>query len=102
MDWEDNVTQVHLTTLTHIKQYCEIQGSEQEPDLELDANMEEIAHTVKLQRKVYNKYSNEQKLLLVYMNIIKLFNAAKSGCLASSIVERTAQKRAKRLKEDKD
>ncbi|KAG1210902.1 hypothetical protein G6F68_004006 [Rhizopus microsporus] len=40
MDWEGNVTQFHLTTLTRIGQYCEIQGSEQKPDLELSANME--------------------------------------------------------------
>ncbi|EIE81429.1 hypothetical protein RO3G_06134 [Rhizopus delemar RA 99-880] len=100
MDWEDNVTQFHLTTLTRIRQYCEIQESEQEPDLELNANVEEIANTVKLQRKVYNKYSNEQKLLFAYMNRIKLFNAAKSSRLVGGIAERTAQKWAKRLKED--
>ncbi|GAA5817014.1 hypothetical protein MFLAVUS_010549 [Mucor flavus] len=33
---------------------------------------------------------------------IKLFNAAKSGCLAGGINDRTAQKWAKKLKEDKD
>ncbi|KAG1055914.1 hypothetical protein G6F43_002152 [Rhizopus delemar] len=79
MDWEDNVTQFHLTTLTRIRQYCEIQESEQEPDLELNANVEEIANTVKL---------------------IKLFSAAKSSRLVGGIAERTAQKWAKRLKED--
>ncbi|KAI7889107.1 uncharacterized protein EV154DRAFT_592674 [Mucor mucedo] len=67
MDWEDNVTQFHLTTIARIRQYCEMQGSEQEPDLE-----------------------------------IKRFNAAKSRRLAGGMVERTAQKWAKRLKEDKD
>jgi hypothetical protein len=36
------------------------------------------------------------------MNRVKLFNAAKSGRLAGGIAERTAQKWAKRLKEDKD
>ncbi|KAI9482729.1 MAG: hypothetical protein EXX96DRAFT_119820 [Benjaminiella poitrasii] len=51
--------------------------------------MEKIADTVKLERKVYNKHSNEQKFLFVYRNRIKLFNATKS--------ERTAR----RLKEDK-
>ncbi|KAG1206990.1 hypothetical protein G6F35_011095 [Rhizopus arrhizus] len=34
--------------------------------------------------------------------LVKLFNAAKSGRLAGGIAERTAQKWAKRLKEDKD
>ncbi|KAI8967374.1 hypothetical protein BDF20DRAFT_840228 [Mycotypha africana] len=33
---------------------------------------------------------------------VKLFNAAKSGRLAGGIAERTAQKWAKKLKEDKD
>ncbi|KAG1048041.1 hypothetical protein G6F43_009546 [Rhizopus delemar] len=63
--------------------------------------MEEMSETVKQQTKSYYN-SNEQKLLFVYMNRIKLFNAAKSGRLAGGIAERTAQKWAKRLKEDKD
>ncbi|GAA5812117.1 hypothetical protein MFLAVUS_005567 [Mucor flavus] len=41
---------------------------------------------------VRDKYSNE----------VKLFNAAKSDGLAGGIAERTSQKWAKRLKEDKD
>ncbi|KAG1165121.1 hypothetical protein G6F36_013485 [Rhizopus arrhizus] len=91
MGWKDDVTQFHFTTLTRIRQYRKIQGGE-----------EEIANTVKLQRKVYNKYSNELKPLFVYMNRIKLFNDANSGRLANGIAKRTAQKWAKRLKEDKD
>ncbi|EIE85106.1 hypothetical protein RO3G_09816 [Rhizopus delemar RA 99-880] len=63
--------------------------------------MEEMSETVKQQTKSYYN-SNEQKLLFVYMNRVKLFNAAKSGRLAGGIAERTAQKWAKRLKEDKD
>ncbi|KAG0761020.1 hypothetical protein G6F16_008111 [Rhizopus arrhizus] len=50
----------------------------------LDAEMEEIATNVKINRG------------------IKLSNAAKSGRLAGGVVERTAQKWARRLKEDKD
>ncbi|KAI9496961.1 hypothetical protein BDB00DRAFT_887982 [Zychaea mexicana] len=92
MKWEDNVIQFQLTTLARIRQYCEVQGSEQEPDVELDAMMGDVARTVKMQAKRYNKYSNEHKFLFVYMNKVKLFNAAKSGRLASGIAERTALK----------
>lgn len=68
----------------------------------LDAKMEKVLERVKLQGNNYNKYSNEQKLLSVYFNRVKLFNAAKSGRLAGGIAERTAQKWAKRFKEDKN
>ncbi|KAG1056191.1 hypothetical protein G6F43_001897 [Rhizopus delemar] len=64
--------------------------------------MEEVIAVVKKQIKIYHRYSNEQKLLFVYYNRIKLFNAAKSGRSAGGINERTAQKWAKKLKEDKD
>ncbi|KAI8097902.1 uncharacterized protein B0P05DRAFT_447952, partial [Gilbertella persicaria] len=64
--------------------------------------MEEVIAIVKKQKRVHHKYSNEQKLAFVYYNRIKLFNAAKSGRLAGGIAERTAQKWAKKLKEDKD
>ncbi|KAG1048491.1 hypothetical protein G6F43_009119 [Rhizopus delemar] len=64
--------------------------------------MEKVVERVKLQGNNYNKYSNEQKLLSVYFNRVKLFNAAKSGRLAGGIAERTAQKWAKRFKEDKN
>ena len=64
--------------------------------------MEDVIATVKKQTKSYQRYSNEQKLLFVYYNRIKLFNAAKSGRLVGGISERTAQKWAKKLKEDKD
>lgn len=60
--------------------------------------MEDVISTVKKQTKSYNKYSNDQKLLFVYYNRIKLFNAAKSGRLAGGINDRTAQKWAKKLK----
>ncbi|KAI9470686.1 MAG: hypothetical protein EXX96DRAFT_653783 [Benjaminiella poitrasii] len=103
IDWDDTVTPFHLTTLTRIRQYCEMQEVGQEPNVKFDAKMEEMSETVKQQiKKSYYKYSNEQKLLFVYMNRVKLFNAAKSGRLASGIAERTTQKWAKRLKEDKD
>ena len=67
--------------------------------------MEDVANlvgTVKKQQTSYNNYSSEQRLLFVYYNRVKLYNAAKSGRLAGGIAERTAQKWAKRLKEDKD
>ncbi|PHZ07671.1 uncharacterized protein RHIMIDRAFT_273902 [Rhizopus microsporus ATCC 52813] len=64
--------------------------------------MEEASRVVKTQKKHYNGYFSEQKLLFVYYNRVKLFNAAKSGRLARGIAELTAQKWAKRLKEDKD
>ncbi|KAI9020052.1 hypothetical protein CLU79DRAFT_704387 [Phycomyces nitens] len=65
--------------------------------------MEEIATNVKINSgRNYNNYTNDQKPLSVYYNRIKLFNAAKSGRLAGSVPERTAQKWARRLKEDKD
>ncbi|KAG1328514.1 hypothetical protein G6F62_008114 [Rhizopus arrhizus] len=67
--------------------------------------MEDVANlvgTVKKQQTSYNNYNSEQRLLFVYYNRVKLYNAAKSGRLAGGIAERTAQKWAKRLKEDKD
>ncbi|KAI9358826.1 hypothetical protein BD770DRAFT_455362 [Pilaira anomala] len=64
--------------------------------------MEVVIATVKKQTKSYHNYSNEQKLLFVYYNRIKLFNAAKSGRFAGGINNRTAQKWAKKLKKDKD
>lgn len=72
-------------------------------EYQLNPEMEEAARAVKTQKKHYYDYSSEQKLLFVYYNDrVKLFNAAKSGRLAGGIAERTAQKWAKRLKEDKD
>jgi hypothetical protein len=38
----------------------------------------------------------------MYYNRVKLFSAAKSARLVGGIVERTTQKWAKKLKEDKD
>jgi hypothetical protein len=99
IDWEEEVYPHHLTTLTRIRLYCEAQGPEQSSvDEGLDTKMEEVAAIVKKQIKHYNRYSNEQKLLFVYYNRVKLFNAAKSGRLAGGIAERTAQKWAKKLK----
>lgn len=99
MDWKEEVDTYHLETLTRLRLYCEKQGSEQNStDEGLDVEMEEIAH----KSKQYKSYSNEQKLLFVYYNRVKLFSAAKSGRLAGGIAERTAQKWAKKLKEDKD
>ncbi|CEI95284.1 hypothetical protein RMCBS344292_09474 [Rhizopus microsporus] len=63
--------------------------------------MEDVIATVKKQTKSYQRYSNEQKLLFVYYNRIKLFNVAKSGRLAGGISERRAQKWAKKLEGDK-
>jgi hypothetical protein len=93
--------------LTRITDYCKKQEeggpiSEDDSLKNLDADMENVIDVMKKQIKVYNKYSNEQKLLFVYYNRTKLLSAAKSGRLAGGICERTAQKWAKRLKEDKD
>ena len=75
------------------------QLSSQEDLKNLD--MEDVIATVKKQTKSYQRYSNEQKLLFVYYNRIKLFNVAKSGRLAGGISERRAQKWAKKLEGDK-
>ncbi|KAI9472312.1 MAG: hypothetical protein EXX96DRAFT_489075, partial [Benjaminiella poitrasii] len=105
-DWFKEVTPFHLKTLTRIREYCEKQEDEQlssqESLINLDIDMEDVIVTVKKQTKSYHRYSNEQKLLFVYYNKIKLFNAAKSGRLAGGISQRAAQKWAKKLKEDKD
>jgi hypothetical protein len=98
MDWDEEVTPFQLRTLTRITDYCKKQEeggpiSEDDSLKNLDADMEDVIDVMKKQIKVYNKYSKEQKLLL---------SAAKSGRLAGGICERTAQKWAKRLKEDKD
>lgn len=100
MDWDEDVTLFHLKTLIRIRQYCEKQGDKQlssKEDIEdLDANMKDVIAIVKKQIKTYHRYSNEQKLLFVYYNRIKLFNAAKSERLSGDINERTAQKWAKK------
>ncbi|KAI9279891.1 hypothetical protein BY458DRAFT_501996 [Sporodiniella umbellata] len=93
MNWEEKLDPYHLETLTHLRLYCEKQGSEQKStDEGLDVEMEEIALKTKQQIEPYKNYSNEQKLLFVYYNRVKLFNAAKSGRLAGGIAERTVQK----------
>ncbi|KAG2194542.1 hypothetical protein INT46_009205 [Mucor plumbeus] len=106
MDWFEEATPFHLKTLTRIRVYCEKQEDEQlsfqEGLINLDIDMENVITTVKKQTKRYHRYSNEQKLLFVYYSRIKLFNTAKSGRLAGGISERTAQKWAKKFKEDKD
>lgn len=55
LDWDVEVTPFHLTTLTRIKQYCEMQEKERIATFELDENKGEIADIVK-----------KQKLLFVY------------------------------------
>ncbi|KAI8060615.1 uncharacterized protein B0P05DRAFT_590726 [Gilbertella persicaria] len=106
MDWVEEATHFHLRTLTRITEYCrkqEEEGVSSDDSLRnLDADMEEVIAIVKKQKRVHYKHSNEQKLAFVYYNRIKLFNAAKSGRLAGSIAERTTQKWARKLKEDKD
>ena len=61
------------------------QLSSQEDLNNLDIDMEDVIATVKKQTKSYQRYSNEQKLLFVYYNRIKLFNVAKSGRLAGGV-----------------
>ncbi|KAI9476452.1 MAG: hypothetical protein EXX96DRAFT_487048 [Benjaminiella poitrasii] len=94
MDVEEDVNPYHLETLTNIRHYCESQGPEQESLIKgLDTRMEDVANLVGTVKK------HEQRLLFVYYNRVKLYNAAKSGRLAGGIAERTVQKWAKRLKE---
>lgn len=105
MECEEEINPFHLKTLTRLRLYCEKQNTEQkDTEMEaLNAEMEEIATNVKINSgRSYNNYTNDQKLLFVYYNRIKLFKAAKSGRLAGGVAERTAQKWARRLKEDKD
>lgn len=105
MECEEEINPFHLKILTRLRLYCEKQNAEQkDTEMEaLDAEMEEIATNVKINSgRSYNNYTNDQKLLFVYYNRIKLFKAAKSGRLAGGVAERTAQKWARRLKEDKD
>lgn len=96
MNWDEEVTLFHLKILIRIRQYCEKQGDEQlssKEDIEdLDADMEDVIAIVKKQIKTCHRYSNEQKLLFVYYNRIKLLKAIKSGRLSGDINERTAQK----------
>ncbi|KAG1147980.1 hypothetical protein G6F37_002270 [Rhizopus arrhizus] len=86
MDWVEEATPFHLKTLTRIREYCEKQEDEQ----------------LLSQEDLKNLDSDMEDLLFVYYNRIKLLNAAKSGRLTGGISERTAQKWAKKLKEDKD
>lgn len=106
MEWEEDVNPFHLETLTNIRRYCIAQEPLQASmATDLDARMQDVAALAKMvtkQSSHYRNYSSEQKLLFVYYNRVKLLNAAKSGRLAGGIAERTAQKWAKRLKEDKD
>ncbi|KAI8060371.1 uncharacterized protein B0P05DRAFT_574740 [Gilbertella persicaria] len=106
MDSVEEASPFHLRSLTRITEYCrkqEEEGVSSEGSLRnLDADMEEVIAIVKKQKRVYHKYSNEQKLAFMYYNQIKLFNTAKSGRLAGGIAERTAQKWDKKLKEDRD
>ncbi|KAI7904674.1 uncharacterized protein BX663DRAFT_484778 [Cokeromyces recurvatus] len=82
MECEEEINPFHLKTLTRLRLYCEKQNTEQkDTEMEaLDAEMEEIATNVKINRsRSYNNYTNDQKLLFVYYNRIKLFNAANSA-----------------------
>lgn len=96
----------HSFLFENFNSYCEKQKDEQisfqEGLINLDIGMESEITTVKKQTKSYHRYSDEQNLLFVYYSWIKLFNTANSVCLAGGISERTAQKWAKKLKEDKD
>ncbi|ORE15514.1 hypothetical protein BCV71DRAFT_185222, partial [Rhizopus microsporus] len=91
-DWDEEVTLFHLKTLIRIRQYYEKQGDEQLSSKEDIEDLDDVIAIVKKQIKTYHRYSNEEKLLFVYYNRIKLFNAAKSGRLSGDINERTAQK----------
>lgn len=99
MHYDTESQNFHLKTLARFRLYCDAQEKEQiNENIEIDSVMEEIEEKVKKQNKHYNQYSNEQKLLFVYYNRVKLFNAEKSARFAGGIAERTAQKWARRLK----
>ncbi|CEP17361.1 hypothetical protein [Parasitella parasitica] len=103
MDLKEELDPYHLTSLTRIRECCSKRAHGGQPsDESLDEQMEEAIDRVKTRTKTYNVYTNDQKLRFVYYNRVKLSNAAKSGRLAGGIAERTAQKWAKKLKEDKD
>ncbi|KAG1465953.1 hypothetical protein G6F56_004784 [Rhizopus delemar] len=88
MDYDTESQNFHLKTLTRFRLYCDAQEKQQiNGNIEIDSVMEEIEEKFKKQNKHYNQYSNEQKLLFVYYNRAKLFNAAKSARFAGGIAE---------------
>ncbi|GAA5810832.1 hypothetical protein MFLAVUS_004259 [Mucor flavus] len=70
----------------------------EELDVQMEEVSEELSKDVATGRK-YNVYSDQQKAVFYYFNRVKLWNAAASGRKAQVEI-RTAQKWAKRLKED--
>ncbi|OAD65840.1 hypothetical protein PHYBLDRAFT_175804 [Phycomyces blakesleeanus NRRL 1555(-)] len=86
----------NLEALTNIRNYCESQGPERESKLkDPDTRIEDVANLLK-------RIAHNRKPLFVYYNRVKLYSAAKFGSLVGGSAERTAQKWAKRFKEDKN
>ncbi|CAO3654700.1 unnamed protein product [Mucor hiemalis] len=70
----------------------------EDKDTLIEEISEELSEEAKTKRK-YNVYSDKQKAVFYYFNRVKLWKAAPSGRKAQ-VEPRTAQKWAKRLKED--
>ncbi|KAI9480264.1 MAG: hypothetical protein EXX96DRAFT_480208, partial [Benjaminiella poitrasii] len=94
-----------LETLTTFQKYKQAQPSEQERMRdELNETMNKMSlrtkeKTSKDDKKGYNVYSADQKVLFLYYLQVRLYKAAKAARL-SGVTERTGQQWAKRLKDD--
>lgn len=103
MDYEEETDPYNVTSLLTASQYRIHQGRfpakvTEELDVQMEEVSEELSKDVAAGRK-YNVYSDQQKAVFYYFNRVKLWNAAASGRKAQVEI-RTAQKWAKRLKED--
>ncbi|KAI9017951.1 hypothetical protein CLU79DRAFT_805252 [Phycomyces nitens] len=93
MDYDTESQNFHLEALTRFRLYCDAQEKQQiNENIETDSRLREKKS--KSKNRHYSQYSNEQRLLFVYYNRVKVFNAAKSTRFAGGIAEH--------LKEDKD
>lgn len=105
MDWEEGGDPFNIETLMTLTQYqkTRIMYDLDPADPRLDTLMEDVeknaAAKCKESARKYNVYSNDQKSLFLYCLRMKLMSAVASARHAG-IAERTAQKWAKRLKED--
>ncbi|KAI9493250.1 hypothetical protein BDB00DRAFT_907518 [Zychaea mexicana] len=105
MDIEEEIDPYNLATLMTLAQYRSFQEQfHTEPREDLDARMEEASQelaTETAKGRKYNVYTDKHKAVFWYFNRIKLWKAAPSARKAQVEI-RTAQKWAKRLKEDPD
>ncbi|KAG2193105.1 hypothetical protein INT46_000737 [Mucor plumbeus] len=99
MDLGKEVDIYNLDILMTLSQYWAYQSHfPVETTEELDVKIEELGGEVASGRK-YNVYSDKQKAVFFYFNRIKLWKASPST-RKTQIEVRTAQKWAKRLKDD--